>query len=432
MTVADGPDPRPDETPRRSGRRGARSAVPALAPAPERQVPVGLGRDRRLSVRGLLAIIGGVIAAVLILTLLLGIFVLSSANVTLALESGRVTGTVDCEIVPPGGTGTAPVVVEGEQTDLDATWTGSVPTTGSRAVPDAAASGRVRFSNPTDQTVTIRAGTELGAPGGQAYTVTSDVTVAAGNAALSQFGSGEAVVQASAGGAAGNIGAGELSGQLDNGVYYSNRDAAMTGGTDREIRTVQPADLQTLHDAATEQLRQLVATGQAGNLDSDTQVVPATVTLATPDFQDDHQAGDDGDAVSTTATATATVLTYSNQQLRSQATAALIPVLSEQLSPGLQLSESTVQLNAQGGTGEQSDQGATFQVVGTADTTASLSDAEANAIADELAGKSASDVNSILSNNRAHLLLRRDATRPAGCPTGCRRSADRIDITVRQ
>lgn len=415
-------DARPDPPP---------SAATSESPRRQATVPAAMARTRRVSGRGLLAIIGAAIAAALVLTLLLGIFVFSSARVTLALESARLTGTVDCEIVPPGEPGTATVVIQGAQKDIDVTYTGSVPTTGSRAVPDGVASGRVRFSNPTDQTVSITAGTELAAPGGQTFRVSSDVTVAAGNAALSQFGSGEAVVEATAAGAAGNLGAGELSGRLDNGVYYSNRDAALSGGTDKQIKTVQPADLQTLHDTATEQLRQMAASGQVGGLDADTLVVPATVTLSTPKFTDDVQAGDDGETISTSATATATVLTYSNRELRLRATEALIPVLSGQLTPDLQLSESTVQLTAQGETGEQSGQGATFQVSGVANTTASLSDAEARTLADQLAGKSASDVNSILTANQR--VSSYDVSySPDWLPDRMPNSADRIDITVRR
>ena len=389
-----------------------------------------MARPTRLSGRGLLGVIGAAIATVLVITLLLGIFVLSSASVTLALESGRVNGTVDCEIVAPGESGNASVVIQGERTVFDVSYTGSVPTTGTRAVPDASATGRVRFSNPTDQNATIAAGTELMAHGGQTYRVASDVTVAAGNAALGQFGSGEAVAEAVNPGTAGNFAVGQVAGKLDNGVFYSNRDAPMAGGTDREIKTVQPTDVQTLHASASEQLRQIAATGKGG-LDPDTQVVPATVELSEPAYSDDLQAGDDGDQVSTTATATATVLTYSNRDLRLQATEALIPVLSAQLTPGLQLSESTVKLTAQGTPSEQTARGASFEVSGVANTTASLSDEEAQALADELAGSSASDVNSILTANER--ISSYDVTySPGWLPDRMPNSADRIDITVRQ
>ncbi len=390
-----------------------------------------MARPTRLSGRGLLGVIGAAIATVLFITLVLGIFVLSSASVTLALESGRVNGTVDCEIVAPGESGNASVVIQGERTVFDVSYTGSVPTTGTRAVPDASATGRVRFSNPTDQNATIAAGTELMAHGGQTYRVASDVTVAAGNAALGQFGSGEAVAEAVNPGTAGNLAVGQVAGKLDNGVFYSNRDAPMAGGTDREIKTVQPTDVQTLHASASEQLRQIAATGNGGNLDPDTQVVPATVELSEPAYTDDLQAGDDGDQVSTTATATATVLTYSNRDLRLQATDALIPVLSAQLTPGLQLSESTVKLTAQGTPSEQTARGASFEVSGVANTTASLSDEEAQALADELAGSSASDVNSILTANER--ISSYDVTySPGWLPDRMPNSADRIDITVRQ
>ncbi len=390
-----------------------------------------MNRPARLSGRGLLGVIGAAVAAVLVITLLLGIFVLSSATVTLALESGRVDGTVDCEIVAPGQNGSATVVIQGERTEFDVTYTGSVPATGTRAVPDATATGRVRFSNPTDQDVTIATGTELAAYGGQSYRVTSDVTVAAGNAALSQFGSGEAVVEAVNPGTGGNLNIGQVAGKLENGVFYSNRDAPMAGGTDSEVKTIQPTDVQTLHDTATEQLRQLAATGEGGNLDPDTQVVPATVELSEPAYTEDLQAGDDGDQVSTTATATATVLTYSNRDLRLKATEALIPVLTAQLTSGLQLSESTVQLTAHGVPGEQTAQGASFEVSGIADTAASLSDEEAQALADELAGSSASNVNSILTANER--ISSYDVTySPAWLPDRMPNSADRIDITVRR
>ncbi len=408
-----------------------RGPDPAPAGRPRPQAPAGIERPAHLSGRGLLAVVGAGVVAVLIITLLLGIFVLSSASVTLALESGRVSGTVDCEIVAPGENGTAPVVIQGERTEIEVTWTGSVPTTGTRAVPDATASGRVRFSNPTDQTVPITAGTELTAFNGQTYRVTSDVTLAAGNAALNQFGSGEAVVEATDPGTVGNLDVGQLSGALGSGVFYSNRDAAITGGTDSQVATVLPTDLQTLHDTANEQLRQMAAAGDGGNLDADTQVVPATVELSEPAYTDDLQAGDDGAQVSTTATATATVLTYSNRALRLQATEALIPILSEQLTPGLELSESTVMLTAQGVPGEQTAQGATFQISGIANTTASLSDEEARALADELAGKSASDVNSILTANER--ISSYDVTySPGWLPDRMPNAAGRIDITVRQ
>ncbi len=394
-------------------------------------VPTGIGRPSRLSGRAILGLIGVALASVLVITLLLGIFVLSSANVTLALESGRVTGNVDCQIVAPGEQGDATVVIQGETVEFEVTWTGSVPTTGVRAVPDAPATGRVRFSNPTDQDVLIAAGTELRAFTGQTYRVTSDVTVAAGNAALSQFGSGEAVVEAVDPGVGGNLTVGGLSGVTGDGVFYSNRDAEIAGGTDREVATVQPADVQTLHATASEQLRLMAATGEGGELDSDTMVVPATVELSEPGFSDDLQAGDDGDQLSTTATATATVLTYSNSDLRLQATEALIPVLRSQLTPGLELSESTVQLTAQGVPGEQSAEGARFEITGVANTTASLSEEEAAALAEQLAGQGASDVNSILTANERISSFDVEYS-PAWLPDRMPGSADRIDITVRQ
>lgn len=401
-----------------SGRGGRGSPIPTMG-------------GRGMSGRGMLALLGGGIAAILVITLLLGIFVLSSAQVTIALAAERVTGTVDCQIVAPGESGSATVVIEGEQREVQLSWTGSVPTTGTRPEADAVASGRVRLSNPTDDDVTVTAGTEMSSRSGLTFTVTEDVTVAAGNPALGQYGSGEALVQAVDGGTVGNLAVGELSGVLESGVYYSNRDAALAGGTDRDIATVQPADVQALHDQATEALRQQAANGEIPGLDRDIQVVPATVELDTPDFEDDLQSGDDGESVSTTATAQATVLTYDNADLRLRATGALIPILEAQLGPGLTLSESTVALTAQGTPGEQSAAGATFDISGIANTSASLSDADADALAEQLAGQSPSDVNSILTANERIASFDVDYS-PGWLPDRMPNSADRITVTVRQ
>ena len=437
---ASGPDrppgsPRSDRSSPGPAGRANRAIDDDYLPA---QVPMTPGPPRSssgnggggLSTRGLVAIAGGIIAAVLVLTLLLGIFVLSSARVEVTLAAGRVTGNIDCEIVEPGSSGTATVVIEGQVVETEVEWTGSVPTTGTRPEPDAPASGRVEFRNPNPESVTIDAGTELTGLNDQVFTVTSEVTVAAGNPALNEFGSGEAVVEANEGGTAGNLGAGEVGGQLENGVYYSNRSEALTGGSNRDLPVVQPADIQALHEQATTALRDQTAAGQGLGLESGITILPATVTITEPSFSDDLQAGDDGQEISTTATATATVLSYEDRALRNAATEELVPILEQQVPAGSTLAASTVQLTATGLTG-QTENGATLDVQGIANISTTLSETDLDALANRLSGQSPSDVNTILTDDTRFASYDVSYS-PGWLPDRMPSSADRIEVVVRR
>ncbi len=420
-----------ESSPRPARGQDRADETPSRTPGgPSRPRIAAGGRGGGLSAKGLFGIAGGAIALILVLTVVLGMFVLSSAQVQVTLAAGRVTGNIDCEIVQPGETGTASVVIEGEVVEAEVEWTGSVPTTGTRAEPDGPATGRVEFRNPNAESITIEAGTELTGLNDQVYAVTSDVTVAAGNPALNEFGSGEAVVEATAGGTSGNLAAGEVGGQLENGIYYSNRAAAMSGGTDREVPVVQPADIQALHDQATSALREQVADGQGLGLGSGISTIPATATITEPSFSDDLQAGDDGEQITTTAVSTASVLTYDNGALRNAATAQLVPVLEQQVPEGSTLASSTVQITATGITG-QTETGATLDIQGIANISTSLSEDDLAALAEQLAGQSPSDANTLLTND-TRIASYDISYSPGWLPDRMPSSADRIDVSVRR
>ena len=376
----------------------------ALDTAPARPIPPAISRRpsrmdgwNGLSPRAFLGIVALGLVALSVLGYLLVIFAFSSARVTLALESGSVNASVDCQIVGPGEQGNAPVVVQGQTVKLHLTYKGSVPTTGTRSIPDTPASGRVQFANPTGKEVTLPSGTELTAHNGQTYRLQSDVTIAAGGSAAGSVGTGEAVVSAINKGTVGNLPIGGLSGRLDNGIYYSNRNVAIDGGTDQTIQTVKPVDIQNGHSQADQQLAQLAAAGNAPDIPSGAAVVPSTIVLSDQKYQDDLQSGADGGALTTTTTATASALVYNDADLRRKVTAALLPALQQQVPNGFQLSQSTVALTNTSVTG-QTASGASLAVQGTASTTAVLTDAEAS-LADQLAGKSDSDARHLLDGN---------------------------------
>lgn len=367
-----------------------RPVPPAISRRPSR-----LDGWNGLSPRAFLGLIAIGLVALIVLGYLFVIFAFSSARVTLALESGSVNASVDCQIVGPGERGNAPVVVQGQTVKLHLTYKGSVPTTGTRSIPDTPASGRVQFANPTDKDITVSSDTELTAHIGQKYRVQSDVTIAASDAAGGPPGTGEAVVSAVNKGTVSNLPVGGLSGRLDNGLYYSNRNVAIDGGTDQTIQTVKPVDIQNGHSQADQQL---AAVGDSPDIPSGAAVVPSTIVLSDQKYQDDLQSGADGGALTTTATATASALVYNDADLRRKVTAALLPALQQQVPNGFQLSQSTVALTTTRVTG-QTASGASLAVQGTASTTAVLTDSEAASLADQLAGKSDSDARHLLDEN---------------------------------
>ncbi len=135
-----------------------------------------------------------------------------------------------------------PVPVSGE-----ITYSATIPTTGIRTEPDGFATGDLSLMNPSTVEVFLAAGTILTTADGHSFATAWDVTIPAAD----PFGSGamglaSVPLEATTAGPDSNVAAYSLEGQLENGIFFQNREG-FAGGTVREIQTVAEADLETLH-----------------------------------------------------------------------------------------------------------------------------------------------------------------------------------------
>lgn len=403
--AAPAPEPRPEQTQRRWRRKEA--ALPAAEPKrvvataapvvvagpdPDKDVVVtpSFGdRVRRLGPRTIATIVGLVLLAGLVV-FAVGFFLLSSATVTLRPESRPVDTELTYAILPPDQDAPdgAAVTVPAEQMSLEFSTEASEPATGTRQEPGDPARGRVRLSNPNTEEVTIEAGATLTSIDGLEYTVDQDATVPAGDPGLGRYGGGEAAVTAAEGGTAGNIETGELSGRLDSGVYYSNRDAPLAGGTDQDIQVADAADIQALRTEAEQVLREKIDNEVASEVPAGVEIVPESITDQDFTYTFSHQAGDDAETVSVSATAPVTLLTYRPDEAQRLVAQELQRQLTEATPDGFSFDPDSLTTGDPTPTGE-SGSVALYQVTGSGEVLAVIPEEVQRQLQDDLAGDSA-------------------------------------------
>ncbi len=217
-------------------------------------------------------------------------------------------------------------------------------------------------------------------------------------AANGQPGESTAKIQASAGGEAGNAAIGMLTGQLPNGIYYSNRLAEVAGGTQKTITTVSQEDIDQLQ---AEIDRELLALATTTKLDQGFLLVPSTVQpvggagTATPNagpYTFSQQVGDEADEVSVDATVTFTATAYDPTPLTDQA----IPQLQSEVTGGATFDPASVQVNTPAETGNANGVISLLATV-TGEAVPTMDDAAKDALADQLAGQSSAEIEQILS-----------------------------------
>ena len=337
----------------------------------------------------------------------------------------------------PLGTGGPRAAARGEQPtpeltipvaplDLELTWEGSIATTGTRAEPDKPARGRVRLANPGTESVTVKAGTEITSDAKVKYRFVDDVTVRGGDPGLGEYGGAEAEVEAVTPGTAGNLGVGELWGQLKNKVYYSNRDAAIEGGTDKVVKTVAPADVAALRRQAETELARQSEGDLASRLEPGTAVVPGSVKLGELEVTFSRQAGDDAETLRLTAKAAATGSTYETAEVNAQATASLQGKLAASTPAGFAMDPGSLVL---GEPEPVAGEFGVFRVTARGRALAELPEQARADLAEDLAGKSVDEVAAIVRANPAVAGFDVDYS-PGWLPDRMPISDDRIEIEV--
>ena len=258
--------------------------------------------------------IGSIVGGLLVVTLLLFAalwYYMPAVTVNATLRQQDVSEQLLYSVAAPGASLPSDIAFTADATQQSATvnFTITVPTTGVDRTPDATATGDVLLRNPGDSAVTVPAGTELSVYAGPTYTTDTDVEVPA--ASNGNPGETRVSVTAAAPGAAGNVDAGLLTGQLDDfGVFYSNRDGEIGGGTDIEIKVVKQEDLDKLEEEIRVNLDRAAATGWKEQLPEGQSVVVPSVDTGEPTYTITNQVGEKLDEISVSGTVDATGLVF--------------------------------------------------------------------------------------------------------------------------
>lgn len=338
--------------------------------------------------------LGQLVAVVLVLGLLAliaGWYAMPGVTVNATLAQQSVTSEVLYSVAAEGAAlpddieFTAPAT----ESSADVPFTITIPTTGVQRTPQDTASGSVLFRNPTDAVVAVPAGTTLTRYGGVNYTTNDAVEVPA----ATDGAPGEVTVDITAAeaGATGNAEAGLLTGQLpDLGVYYSNRDLPIEGGTDTEVAVVAEDDITTLENRVQSDIQRAAANGWADQLGEGQSVVVPSVQTGEPDYEMSAEAGQEGSEVSVNGTVSATGLIYDRDAVIAQTREFVQTRLQEQVPEGYELDVDSIVLGEPTSLAEAPDN-VQYRIEATAVANAIFNADQQQALASDLAGSSWND-----------------------------------------
>lgn len=359
---------------------------PGYAAAPARRGATGGGR---FALGGLV----GVILALGLVALLVSYILVPTATVTLIARTGTIPvefGVLVGEIDPnsPEGQATAErIVVPARRITVPLSASSTKPATGARLEPDVTAGGPVVLINSsTLEAATVARGTTLEGTNGRTYVTLEAVTIGPSDP-LGAAGFNSATVRAAAGirGSGGNAPIGAVRGRLANGVYYTNRDAPIAGGTDRRIPTIAQQDLAAAQAAAEEAVRGKGQGALHGAIPSGSAMMRETNGVGNFRVQFNTRDGADGDTVTATVNAEATALVYVPGDVEARGRAEAERRLAAAAKPGEPIVPGSVQIAGPQPTIDVPGQLA-FTMTGTARTRAAIGgEAERERLAQSLA-----------------------------------------------
>lgn len=432
-------DNAPDEEEDFRARRRRRASVASPPPVPIRNGDDGdngngfsyIDEDERpgwMTARN----VGRLVAVLLVVGLILiaaGWYAMPGITVNATLAQQQVTSRVLYSVASEGATLPSDIAFTADATQESATapFTVTIPTTGVERTPDGTASGSVLFRNPTESAVTVPAGTELSVFAGPTFTTNADVEVPAASGDTP----GEATVEVTATqpGAAGNVEAGMLTGQLpDLGVFYSNRDAAIEGGTDIEVAVVTEEDIETLEQRVQTDLQRAAAAGWESTLEDGRAVVTPSVQTGTPSFDIEAEPGQQADEISATGTVEVTGLVYDQAVVDEQTRDFFRESLLAEVPEGFELDPQSIVLSEPESIAEAPDN-VQYMVEASATVHAIFGEGAKGRLADDLAGSTWGSARNKLGGVSQFAEWEME-TNPGWWPDRMPRSADRITINV--
>ena len=378
--------------------------------------------------------IGRIVAVVLVLGILAfaaGWYYMPAVTVRATLKQEPVGTELIYSVSAPGAQLPSDVAFSAPATEQSATveFTIRVPSTGVQRTPDKTAAGSVQLRNPGESEVTVPKGTSLSVYKGTAFTTNDEVKVPA--AKDGQPGEAAVDITAAKPGGASNLPVGMLTGRLDDlGIFYSNRDKAIEGGTDREVKIVSEADIAKLEEQVKTNLGRATADGWTRQLPEGQAVVGPSVQASQPDYTIAQKPGDVADEVTLTGTVDATGLVYDLADVKAQAQEFFQSELQAQVPEGYALDASSVTLGEPEVLAEAPD-GVQYRVAATGVANAVFDDSAQAKLAEDLAGGSRGDAEASLAG--VSQFASWDLTQsPGWWPKRMPQGADRVTVEVSQ
>lgn len=275
--------------------------------------------------------------------LILAALLAPQATITLVPTTSALNAEVRYGIA---GMGAYDVEIEPQTVSTTMSFTATVPTSGVRTEPDGTATGEVLLTNPSTAEIVLPAGTGLVSPEGIGFSTTEDVVVPAADPfGTLTMGSAVAPVVADAPGPNSNLDAQALSGQLADGLFFSNREP-IAGGTTREVQTVADEDLAALQHEAELGLAGQVTEQIDGAVTAEQRLVTGSIETGDVHFSFSHEAGADAEEVQVEAVQSVSAQAYNPAELEEMARAELNRRLTSALPRDDMLLAESIQVDA--------------------------------------------------------------------------------------
>lgn len=345
---------------------------------------------------------GAILAIVVVIGLIASIagwYALPNVTVTASVKSTTVSSEVNYAVAADGASLPSDIefTAPAQSANAEVPFEISVPTTGVDRTPQETAAGTVILRNPTGAEIVVPQGTTLSIYQGMSYTTDAEIPVppAANNVA----GEESVAVTATEPGSVGNADPGMLTGVVNElGIHYSNRDAAIEGGTDIEVAIVAEDDIQALRDKVINDYARAAATGWTSQLPEGQAVVVPSVTTDPIDFDDytvSAQPGEQAESISISGTVSATGLVYDQTVVAEETTAFFRESLQSEVPEGYEIDPGTVVLGEPQALAPAPDN-VQFRVSATATAYAVVDDNTLDAVRSDMSGKSLEEANARL------------------------------------
>jgi len=317
-----------------------------------------------------------------------------SATLTLTVKREQISTDLTYAVVSPGATEPEGGIfaISAQPVTLKVPYAKTIPVTGVIREPDQIASGRISLRNPTDGPIELTAGTTFNDRNGVEFVVDTTVSVPAADEATGP-GRADAGVRAAVGGEEANRDIGLLSGKLETGLFYSNRDQAVAGGTDKKTFVVDQADIDRLIADATDEIPALAISSPLA--DGQT-VLPGTLMAGELTYSIDHEAGDQAESVSIAAEMVVTGMAFLPSDAATQASIQIQNDLAAKTPAGFELEPSSTVINAPVLINDSGESGL-YRITATASARTVIDEARRDQIANEIAGMSEDEAEAYLA-----------------------------------